>query len=119
MQPRSRPDPPPQDDAAATLAQKLDALTRLVGGFAHDLRNQLTSILGYSELLLWSLDEQDARRADVEEIRNAAVRATRVTQQLLGAVEEPLTPQDAGGSGDQGSGIRDQDQGSGFRKSDD
>jgi signal transduction histidine kinase len=110
MEYRTRPDPPPRDDAAATLARKLDALTRLVGGFAHDLRNQLTSILGYSELLLWSLDEQDIRRTDVEEIRNAAARATRVTQQLLGAVEE---------TGDQGSRIRDQDQGSGFRTSDD
>jgi two-component system cell cycle sensor histidine kinase/response regulator CckA len=64
-------------------AQKLDAIGRLAGGVAHDFNNQLTSILGYTELLVWSFEEGDARRQDMEEIRKAADRAALVTQQLL------------------------------------
>jgi two-component system cell cycle sensor histidine kinase/response regulator CckA len=64
-------------------AQKLDAIGRLAGGVAHDFNNQLTSILGYTELLVWSFDEGDPRRQDMEEIRKAADRAALVTQQLL------------------------------------
>jgi two-component system cell cycle sensor histidine kinase/response regulator CckA len=64
-------------------AQKLDAIGRLAGGVAHDFNNQLTSILGYAELLVWSFDEGDPRRQDMDEIRKAADRAALVTQQLL------------------------------------
>ena len=38
----------------------------------HEFRNQLTIILGYSELLLKSMPPDDPRRADLEEIREAA-----------------------------------------------
>jgi two-component system cell cycle sensor histidine kinase/response regulator CckA len=64
-------------------AQKLDAIGRLARGIAHDFNNQLTSILGYAELLICTFDETDQRRQDMEEIRKAAERAALVTEQLL------------------------------------
>jgi signal transduction histidine kinase/CheY-like chemotaxis protein len=64
-------------------AQQLAVLGRLVSGVAHDFNNHLTSLVGYTELLLWELTDDDARRQDLLEIRRAAERATLVTQQLL------------------------------------
>jgi hypothetical protein len=39
------------------------------------MKNQLTIILGFSELLLDGMQQEDPRRADVQEIRVAADRA--------------------------------------------
>jgi hypothetical protein len=64
-------------------AQKMDAVGRLAGGLAHDFNNLLTAITGYGDLVLGTLPADDARRADVEEIRIAADRAAALTQQLL------------------------------------
>ncbi len=64
-------------------AQQLAVLGRLVSGVAHDFNNHLTSLVGYTELLLWELTEDTGKRQDLLEIRRAAERATLVTQQLL------------------------------------
>lgn len=64
-------------------AQRLEAVGRLVGGVAHDFNNQLTSIIGYTELLLWDLRDEDPKRPDLLEVRRAADRANVITQQLL------------------------------------
>jgi two-component system cell cycle sensor histidine kinase/response regulator CckA len=64
-------------------AQKMEAVGRLAGGVAHDFNNVLTAIFGYADLLLDAFPAEDARRADVEEIKRAANRAAALTRQLL------------------------------------
>lgn len=48
----------------------------------HDLKNQLGIVLGYSELLLQDLPEDDPQRADLEEILKAAHAAMALVEQL-------------------------------------
>jgi len=62
--------------------QKMEAIGRLAGGIAHDFNNLLTVISGYSHLLARQLEE-DSLRGHIEEIHQAADRATLLTQQLL------------------------------------
>ncbi len=64
-------------------SQKLEAVGRLAGGIAHDFNNILTVIVAYSDALRASLDQGDARRADVDEICKAADCAATLTRQLL------------------------------------
>jgi len=49
----------------------------------HDLINQLSIILGFSEFLLSALPESDSRRADVQEIEKAARTAMSLVSQNL------------------------------------
>jgi signal transduction histidine kinase len=48
----------------------------------HDFRNLLAVIVNYSELIDQELDDPEAIRADVREIRNAAERAITMTDKL-------------------------------------
>jgi two-component system, cell cycle sensor histidine kinase and response regulator CckA len=75
-------------------AQKMEAVGQLAGGVAHDFGNLITAILGYADLLLRAMPGDDARRADVQEIRNTAARAGSLTRQLLAySRRQILTPQ--------------------------
>lgn len=64
-------------------AQKMDAIGRLAGGVAHDFNNLLTVIGGYATLALESLRADDPLLSPLTEIKNAAERASALTQQLL------------------------------------
>ena len=64
-------------------AQKLEAVARLAGGVAHDFNNYLTSILGFSELLLEAEEDAPPERASLEVIHDAATRSANVARQLL------------------------------------
>lgn len=64
-------------------AQKMEAVGRLAGGVAHDFNNILTVIMSYSELALRQLEPDDRLHGRLNEIRKAAKRAGKLTQQLL------------------------------------
>ena len=64
-------------------AQKMESVGRLAGGIAHDFNNLLTPILGYSELLKFSIQPGSLEFERVHNIYQAADRAKALTQQLL------------------------------------
>jgi two-component system, cell cycle sensor histidine kinase and response regulator CckA len=64
-------------------SQKMEAFGQLAGGAAHDFSNYLTTILGYSDLLLSGIAPKNTVTNHVTEIRKAAVRASHLTAQLL------------------------------------
>jgi PAS domain S-box-containing protein len=64
-------------------AAKMEAVGRLAGGVAHDFNNALTGILGYTELLMRSVDAGSETYGELEEIRRAGEHAASLTAQLL------------------------------------
>ncbi len=80
------------EPAAATLStasgehehqqQRFDALATVSGGVAHDLNNILAAIMVNGYLLLDSMDADDPRCEEVEEISKAVARGAALTRQL-------------------------------------
>jgi len=64
--------------------QKMEAVGKLAGGIAHDFNNLLTVILAQAQFLLMDLSEGTDAYASAVDVRDAAQRAARLTQQLLG-----------------------------------
>ena len=50
---------------------------------AHDFSNAVTTISGYTELLLAQVPDDDPRRRELEQMRQAAETATSLTRQML------------------------------------
>lgn len=75
-------------------AQKMEAVGRLAGGIAHDFNNMLHVILGYGEIILQKLHQEDRLREDIEEIVKAGQRSAALTRQLLAfSRKQPLQPE--------------------------
>jgi signal transduction histidine kinase len=70
---------PGDHDIAGTA---MDA-NRLAGGIAHDLNTILTTIYGYSEMALESLDPSSETGRSIQKIIEAADRARQLTARLL------------------------------------
>ena len=64
-------------------SRRMEAVGRLAGGIAHDFNNLLTIVKGYAELALQRTGVQPELRADVQQIENAAERASNLIRQLL------------------------------------
>ena len=64
-------------------AIKMEAIGLLAGGVIHDFNNLLTVIIGHVELALMSLNPRDQLCENLQEIQNAANRASDLTGQLL------------------------------------
>ncbi len=64
-------------------AQKLQSLGVLAGGIAHDFNNILTGILGNADIALSELPHTSTVTTSVQHIKDAAVRASKLTGQML------------------------------------
>lgn len=74
-------------------SQKLEAIGRLAGGVAHDFNNMLSVILGYTEMVITSIEPNNPVMSDLKEIQKAASHSTELTKQLLGfARKQTITP---------------------------
>lgn len=64
-------------------AQKMEAIGRLAGGIAHDFNNVMTVITGFSELLQSGDLTEDEHQDYVQQIHDAALRASALTRQIM------------------------------------
>ncbi len=64
-------------------AQKLEAVGALAGGIAHDFNNLLTGILGFTELALRELGEDDPRSEMLQNVLTLGRRGAQLVRQLL------------------------------------
>jgi PAS domain S-box-containing protein len=70
-------------EAELSQTHKMEAVGQLAAGVAHDFNNMLTTIIGYSEMVLEQIGSDKPISGDLGEIRKAADRAVVLTRQLL------------------------------------
>ncbi|MBN2694497.1 PAS domain-containing protein [bacterium] len=75
-------------------SQKMEAIGKLAGGVAHDFNNILTTILGYSELILSKETLADDLKDNITEIEQSAKRAASLTHQLLAYSRKQILKQE-------------------------
>ncbi len=64
-------------------AQRAESLGVLAGGLAHDFNNLLVAVLGNADLALREIGDGMPGRTEIENIRDAGLRAAELTEQLL------------------------------------
>ena len=64
-------------------AHKMEAVGALAGGVAHDLNNILSGIVGYPDLILLDMAEDDQLRKPIEAIKKSGQRAAEIVQDML------------------------------------
>jgi len=76
------------------ITDRLAALGNMAGGFAHELNNPLTSVIGYSQLLLDRKDLPQDVRNDLTGIYEEAQRASEVIKDFMAfALKRPQQEQ--------------------------
>lgn len=64
-------------------AVKMESIGTLAGGVAHDFNNILMAIIGYGQLAILNMEQNDPQRKNVEHMLEGAERAARLTKDLL------------------------------------
>ena len=64
-------------------AQRMEAFGQLAGGIAHDFNNLLSIIQLFTSFVRKTLDEDDERAADLDEVLQASTRAASLIKQML------------------------------------
>ena len=64
-------------------SQKMEALGALARGIAHDFNNILASMIGFTELSLLRIPEEDQVNANLQQVLIAGQRAKELIQQIL------------------------------------
>ena len=75
-------------------SERLAAMGQMIGGFAHELNNPLTSVLGMSELLQDS-EVPEAARKQLEILQQQARRAVEIVQNLMYFARPPAPGQNS------------------------
>jgi two-component system, cell cycle sensor histidine kinase and response regulator CckA len=65
-------------------AQKMEAISLLAGGVAHDINNVLASIMGLASVLQLEVDPDDPKHPDIEGIIESCKKGRDLTRNLLG-----------------------------------
>lgn len=73
---------------------QMEVIGRLAAGVIHDMRNYLTVITGYHDLLSKRLSEDSANRGCLDEIGNAAKRAEQLGERILRLSHDGVSCQD-------------------------
>jgi len=68
---------------APGTSPQMESVGRLAGGIAHNYSNLLASIIGFGELLMAGMGEDDAKRRQVQEILKASERGALLARMLL------------------------------------
>jgi PAS domain S-box-containing protein len=67
----------------ARQSQRLEVIGRVAAAIAHDFKNALSAISGFSELALTELPPDSVVREDLKQIQFATARATALCRQML------------------------------------
>jgi len=70
-------------------SQKLQAIGTLAGGIAHDFNNLLAAIMGFTELTLHSIPDDDPIRPNLNHVLSASERAKALIQRILAFSRQP------------------------------
>jgi len=70
-------------ELALRQSHKMEAIGTLAGGIAHDFNNILTTIIGYSELTLLSVEKNSREEANLNQVLKAGRRARDLVNQIL------------------------------------